>query len=195
MAAAAGQIGGSSRTVRRRWLRKRHGDRIHQATFLIDLQLRSLNVRFDYLETLSVHPPRHHGGLHTVTRTPSDDDFMVWPREMLLKCRSGLRSPAELGAAAEAAAEVPECSAKREWNTVAPAEAAADFNECREEDITEYREEGRTDAPAEAGTLDTEREKQQRQFDAAGDQANDLFVWSGVVNQCLNCFELTAEIS
>ncbi|CAE8598603.1 unnamed protein product [Polarella glacialis] len=120
---------------------------------------------------------------------------MVWSREMLLKCGSGLRSLVEPGAAAEAAAEVPECSVECEQNIDAPEEAAADFNECREEDVTECREEDRMDAPTAPATLDAEHEKQQRQVDAARDQANDLFVWSGVVNQCPSCYELLAEIS
>ncbi|CAE8603601.1 unnamed protein product [Polarella glacialis] len=99
MAAATGQNGGSSRTGRRRLLRRQHGNRIQQTTFMIDLQFRGVKTRLDYLEALTGNPVQDGGRqtvatVETVASDLSEDDCMAWSRETLLMFRSALSSPA-----------------------------------------------------------------------------------------------------
>ncbi|CAE8717657.1 unnamed protein product, partial [Polarella glacialis] len=153
MAAATGQNGGSSRTGRRRLLRRQHGSRIQQATFLIDLQFRGVKTRLDYLEALTVNPVQDGGRqtvatVETVASDLSEDDCVAWSRQRLLMYRSVLSSPA-----------VPECrfqdfplhSVECTRNLSTPAEASVTIAGCKEDETTCL--------PA-AATLDVEREEQ-----------------------------------
>ena len=84
MAAAFADRCGSTRTRRRRQLRRAYGGRLQQALFLVDLQLKGLRSTVRDLEERS--GPLHH---------------FTWPRAILLQARPGIKAVGEAPAPAE----------------------------------------------------------------------------------------------